>query len=126
MQQRTNGQHATALEKFMGGGFKEQVIVDPAAAAFKAELSSRGAWVTDADNGVGPGIASVSTMFHTRRLIVNKDECPRLCKGIPEYSWDPRAAKLGEEAPVKVNDDEVDALRYGVHGKIPVWRVAGV
>ena len=36
-----------------------------------------------------------------------------------------KAAKLGEDAPVKQNDDAVDALRYGIHGVVPQWRVTG-
>ena len=124
-QQRTDSQYALALEKFMDGR-KWQVIVPPEAASYKAELSSRGFWVTDADNAAVEGIHTVSTLLHTRRLIVNRDGCPRLCRRIPEYAWDDKAARVGDEQPKKVNDDECDALRYGVHGKIPSWRVAGV
>ena len=124
MRQRTDGQYADALETFMGSR-NHQVILPPEAASYKAELASRGFWVTDADNSVAEGIHTVSTMLQTRRLIINRDGCPRLCKSIPSYAWDDKAARAGDEAPKKVNDDEVDALRYGLHGKIPVWRVAG-
>jgi PBSX family phage terminase large subunit len=123
MQQRTDGQYADALEKFMGGR-NQQVIVPPEAASYKAELASRGFWVTDADNAVSEGIHTVSSLLYSRRLIINKDECPLLVRRIPEYVWDEAALRLGNEEPKKINDDEVDALRYGVHGKIPVWRVA--
>jgi PBSX family phage terminase large subunit len=122
---RTDGQYADALEKFMDGR-KWQVLVPPEAASYRAELESRGFWVTAADHAVSEGIHTVSTLLQTRRLIVNRDECPRLARRIPEYSWDDKAARAGNEEPKKINDDEVDALRYGVHGKIPVWRVAGV
>jgi PBSX family phage terminase large subunit len=125
MQQRTDSQYGDALIKFMGGT-NCQVILPPESASYHAELSSRGLWVTDADNAVSDGIHTVSTLLHSRRLIVNKDECPRLVRKIPEYAWSSKAAKLGKEEPLKIADDEVDALRYGVHGKIPVWRVAGV
>lgn len=124
MRQRTDGQYADALEIMMGGR-NCQVIVPPEAASYKAELASRGFWVTDAENAVSEGIHTVSTLLCRRKLVVNKDECPRLYKAIPAYSWDDKAARLGDEAPKKVNDDEVDALRYGVHGKIPAWRVSG-
>jgi hypothetical protein len=35
-----------------------------------------------------------------------------------------KAAKRGEEEPLKVNDHGPDACRYGVHTKIPAWRLA--
>lgn len=124
MRQRTDGQYAEALEKFMGNR-NHQVIVPPEAASYKAELASRGFWVTDADNAVSGGIATVSSMMYRRKLIVNKDGCPRLCKSILAYVWDDKAAKRGEEEPEKIADDEVDALRYGLHGKLPPWRVTG-
>jgi hypothetical protein len=41
------------------------------------------------------------------------------------YSWDPKAAKRGEEEPIKDKDDEPDALRYAVQTKIGhnAWRL---
>jgi PBSX family phage terminase large subunit len=124
MQQRTDGQYADALEKFMGNR-DHQVILPPEAASYREELSQRGFWVVAADNSVSDGIHTVSTLLHRRKVIINKDACPRLHKAIPAYSWDPKAAKLGDEAPLKQNDDEADALRYGLHGKLPSWFVTG-
>ena len=124
MRQRTDGQYADALEVFMGGR-SHQVIVPPEAASYRAELASRGFWCTAADNAVSEGIHTVSTLLSRRKVLINADECPRLVKAIPAYAWDDKAAKLGEEAPKKINDDEVDALRYGLHGKILAFRVSG-
>ena len=67
----------------------------------------------------------MSSLLARRKLLVSRDGCPELCKRIPQYGWDPNAAKTGKEQPLKVNDDDVDALRYGVHGKIPTYRVTG-
>ena len=124
MRQRTDGQYADALEIFMGGR-GHQVIVPPEAASYRAELASRGFWCTSADNAVSEGIHTVSTLLSRRKIMINADECPRLVKAIPAYAWDDKAAKLGDEAPKKINDDEVDALRYGLHGKILAYRVSG-
>ena len=120
--QRTDAQYADALEEFMGGR-QFQVILPPEAASYRAELVNRGFWVTPADNSVNEGIHTVSTMLSRRKLIINKQGCPRLCKAILAYAWNDKAAKLGNEEPNKMNDDEVDALRYGVHGKILNYRV---
>jgi PBSX family phage terminase large subunit len=122
MQQKTDGQYADDLEKFMGGK-GAQVIVPPEAASFKVELEHRGFWVTDADNAVSEGIHTVSTLLNQRRLLVNVDQCEKLEERIPSYAWDEKAAKRGEEQPLKQNDDDVDMLRYGVHGKIQAWRL---
>lgn len=120
--QKTDGQYADDLEEFGAMGF--EVRLPPEAASLRAELRLRGFWVADADNGVAEGIHTVSTMLARRTLRISKTGCPRLCKRLPQYAWDDKAAKRGEEGPLKVNDDEVDALRYGVHGKILPYRLA--
>jgi hypothetical protein len=107
------------------GGRGYQVIVPPEAASLRAELNLRGFWVTDANNAVTEGIHTVSTLLSRRKLRVNKDQCPELAKRIPTYAWDTAAAKAGKEQPLKVEDDDCDALRYGVHEKIPAWRMLG-
>jgi len=121
--QKTDGQYADDLEEFGAMGY--EVRLPPEAASLRAELLLRGFWVVNADNSVSEGIHTVSTLLARRKLLVSKTGCPRLWNRLPKYAWDSKAAKRGEEEPVKVNDDEVDALRYGVHGKIQQWRVSG-
>jgi hypothetical protein len=124
MRMKTDGQYVDDLIAF--GAEKHQVIVPPEAASMKAELSNRGLWVTEADNSVSEGIHTVSTLFARRKLRISLRGCPELAKRVPNYAWDEKAAKLGKEAPKKIEDDDCDALRYGVHGKIPPWRVTGI
>jgi hypothetical protein len=38
------------------------------------------------------------------------------------YAWDEKAAKRGEEKPVKQLDHGPDALRYYCYTKLPSWR----
>jgi len=123
MRMKTDGMYADDLVAF--GAQKSQIIVPPEAASFKAELINRGFWVTDADNSVSPGIHTVSTLLNRRKLRVSLRGCPELSKRIPTYAWDTNAAKVGKEQPLKFEDDDCDSLRYGVHGKIPSWRVSG-
>jgi hypothetical protein len=66
----------------------------------------------------------VSSLLATRRLLINVDHCEGLEKKILAYAWDDAARKRGDEEPLKVQDDDVDMLRYGVHSKIPQWRVS--
>lgn len=123
MRMKTDGQYVDDLVEF--GAEKFQVIVPPEAASLKAELVMRGFWVTDADNEVKEGIHTVSTLLARRKLRISKRGCPELCKRLPNYAWDDKASKRGVEQPLKVEDDDADALRYGVHGKIPQWRLTG-
>jgi hypothetical protein len=119
---KTDGQYVDDLIAF--GAEKHQIIVPPEAASFKQELIQRGLWVTDANNSVKEGIHTVATLFARRKLRISKRGCPELAKRIPNYAWDDDAAKRGIEQPRKTEDDDCDSLRYGVHGKIPQWRVS--
>jgi PBSX family phage terminase large subunit len=121
--QKTDGQYSEDLKAF--GALGCEVRVPPEAASLRAQLLLDGFWVVDADNSVAEGIHTVSTLLSRRMLKISKSGCPRLCKRIPTYAWDDKASRRGEEQPLKKEDDEPDALRYGVHGKIPVWRVKG-
>lgn len=122
MRMKTDGQYVDDLIAF--GAEKHQIIVPPEAASFKQELIQRGLWVTDANNSVKEGIHTVATLFARRKLRISKRGCPELAKRIPNYAWDDDAAKRGIEQPRKTEDDDCDSLRYGVHGKIPQWRVS--
>lgn len=119
--QKTDGQYADDLEAF--GAMGHEVRVPPEAASLRAELLLRGFWVVDADNSVGDGIHTVSTLLSRRKLRISQRGCPRLAKAVPNYAWNDKAALRGVEEPLKKDDDEADALRYGIHGKIPQWRV---
>lgn len=121
--QKTDGEYSQDLRDFGAEGC--EVRVPPEAASLRAQLLLDGFWVTDADNAVSEGIHTVSTLLGRRKLRISKAGCPRLAKRVPTYAWNKRSGLRGVEEPLKKEDDECDALRYGVHGKIPVWRVAG-
>jgi PBSX family phage terminase large subunit len=121
--QKTDKQYVDDLIAFMGPNCDAQVIVPPEAASFDAELTQRGIWKIDADNEVMDGIRMVSTMLQ-RRLIRIHRRCCCLIERLQTYAWDEKAALRGEEQPLKVKNDEPDALRYGVKTKIHAWRLA--
>jgi hypothetical protein len=123
MRQKTDGQYADDLAAFGAEG--HQVIVPPEALSLKNELVQRGFWVTDADNSVKEGIHTVAAMLSRRKLRISKRGCPNLARRVPNYAWDDQAARRGVEQPLKVEDDDCDSMRYGIHGKIPAWRVSG-
>jgi len=124
MRQKTDGQYADDLIEFMGPSKACEIRVPPECASFRAELVQRGLWVTDADNEVLEGIQTVSGMMTTRKIRIHKRKCADLIREIQFYCWDENASKRGKEQPLKQNDDDCDALRYGLHGKIPRWRFA--
>jgi hypothetical protein len=100
----------------------EWVFLDPAAASFRLQLFSDGVHnVAPAHNAVLPGIRTVRSLLATDLLKVSAS-CGKLIKYLPGYSWDPKATKKGQDQVLKVDDHEVDALRYAVYSSRALWR----
>jgi PBSX family phage terminase large subunit len=114
-------QYSRHLREWLGDRTPSGVYVDPAAADFRRQLwvdKMRG--VTLAENDVAPGIRTVASALSAGRLLVS-ERCEGLIETIGGYSWDEKAALLGLDKPVKEADDELDALRYGVHSSRWLW-----
>lgn len=120
--QKTDGQYRADLEEFLKSAPGAQVIVPPECASFEAELALAGIWFCIADNEVLDGIKTVSSMMALGRLRFHR-RCKRTIAGLQTHCWDPKASVRGEEQPLKVKDDEADAVRYGVKTKIAQWRL---
>jgi hypothetical protein len=56
---------------------------------------------------------------------IHAKNCPMTIKELEQYSWNEKAAKRGEEEPIKDNDHAPDALRMLVSKVIPKWRIGG-
>ncbi|MFF5972227.1 PBSX family phage terminase large subunit [Streptomyces sp. NPDC012769] len=98
------------------------VFVDPSAASFMTQLWADGVpGVAKADNTVKDGIRSVSVALGQNVLSVHRS-CKGLLGELPAYAWDEKAAAAGEDAPLKVDDHSVDALRYALHSTAHEWR----
>lgn len=86
------------------------VYVDPAAAALKDELKKKGIHPTNAKNKHEEGIGCIESLFALDLLFILA-ECENLVHELFTYSYKP-----GEKGQViKLGDDFVDALRYGVY-----------
>ena len=131
MAQMTDGQYADALDRWLqklresGGRFSTLDkprfwIVDPSAASFRTELRSRGLVQAKANNEVLDGIRTTSDLFSRGKLKVHRS-CRHLIDEITGYSWDDKAALLGEDKPLKVEDHGPDALRYGIRTTQNLW-----
>ncbi len=99
------------------------IVVDPSAASYIQALKKVHLSAYDAENAVMDGIRVVSALIATRRLLVH-ESCRSLIAEIPSYCWDPKAAEKGEDAPIKVADHAIDALRYGIYTTQSVWHNA--
>jgi PBSX family phage terminase large subunit len=106
---------------WMQGVRPHYIVVDPSAASFRAQLHQDGMSTVAANNEVLDGIRTVSSLMTAGKLKVSRD-CPALITEIPSYAWDDKAAKLGEDKPVKVADHGVDAARYGIFTTRSVWQ----
>lgn len=121
--QKTNGEYADDLQRFMGDDpqFFCPVVADPSAASFITELERRGVYVIPGDNDVLDGIRRTAQLFARRVLMVNR-RCRGFIGELQSYVWDAKAALAGVEKPVKQMDHGPDALRYYVNTCLPKWR----
>ena len=110
--QKTDAEYAEDLEAFLSGDRDAQVIVDPSAASFKAELKKRGFRVKDARNDVREGIAVTATLIGSRLLLAERSNTPCFRRELDSYVWDEKAREKGDERPVKDHDHAMDAMRY--------------
>jgi PBSX family phage terminase large subunit len=132
MRSKTDKEYADDLEMFAAGrgawagdGSDEPftIILDPSAASFRAELTSRGFYVRDADNEVIDGIRMTAALCNSGNVYLN-ERCENTDREMQTYAWNEKAAANGEEEPIKKNDHCPDAWRYYVKTEIPQWRLA--
>lgn len=90
---------------------KIQVAIDPAAKTLRLEFGRHGLSVVKAKNDVLPGIEFTRNMIYDGRLSFHPGMV-RTREEFGSYSWDPKASDRGEDRPIKVHDDCMDALRY--------------
>lgn len=141
--QKVNSEYAADLHRFIGDIPVRFIIPDPSATSFIAEvkksygyrvrLPNRQYEVQDGSKGqtkppaslkeqlrlVSSGILITSTLF-ARGILQIWEGCDGLIDAIPDYVWDEKTAlSTGQEKPIKQDDDDVDALRYGVFA---IWK----
>jgi PBSX family phage terminase large subunit len=127
----TDGEYSTALKTWLRdyrqpglhvpGVQPESVVVDPSAASFIQQMWRDGMTPTPADNAVADGIRLVSSVLGAGKLKVHRS-CKALIDEFPGYSWDEKKAMRGEDAPIKVDDHGLDAVRYGIKTTEGTWR----
>lgn len=94
------------------GSYCSDIFVDPSAKALKDEMTKRGMTYSNAMNSHVEGIGCVQTLLSTQRLYI-LDSCGDLIGEI--YSYRYKDNNTGKDEVVKVGDDLVDSMRYGVY-----------
>lgn len=109
---RTDSEHSAAFKDFLNYEHPTGIEVDPSAASFKIQLAHDGFHrVHSADNDVIDGIRRVANALATGKLLIH-ESCTCLIEQPQTYGWDTKKQEVGIDAPIKVNDHAVDALRY--------------
>lgn len=121
--QKTDSQYGDDMAAFMGDNpdLQSDIVADPSAASFIAELKGRGYIVKPGDNEVLDGIRVVAALFQSGKIKIH-ERCTGLITELRSYVWDDKAAQHGDEKPVKQLDHGPDALRYFCMTKLPKWR----
>jgi PBSX family phage terminase large subunit len=112
---KTNGELARDILELFERYPIRSVYLDPSAASFRAELRANGVHTCETDNDVSEGITRMTSMVAEGQVGIHMS-CTNLIREIEGYCWDSKASAKGEDAPMKVNDHAVDALRYAIMG----------
>lgn len=74
------------------------------------DMQCAGLDARNAHKDVIAGIGEVATLFKNRKLYIIEEAVDLFKEEIETYAW-----KDGADEPVKINDDVMDALRYGIY-----------
>lgn len=111
--QKTAVDYSRDLRKFVGD-LQPDIIVDPSATAFIAQLEEDGFYVIKGNNDVLNGITNVGIAL-SEGMVKYNESCVETKREFHSYVWDSKAAARGEDRPLKQNDHHMDADRYFIH-----------
>lgn len=124
--QKTDGEYADDLARFLQGRNVRAVYIDPSAASFKAEIQKRGLdHIYEAVNEVNDGIRFFSKLLHQGTIKICR-KCTHVIGEMQSYVWDPRSLKTGVDKPLKENDHSLDAIRYALFSHFPDGQLGSV
>ncbi len=109
--------HANGI-KLMEGAHDPQYAIDRSQLQMQIELAQYGIFATAAENNVVAGIERVKDWAIVNRLWIVKSRCPKLVHQSTRYRWkdtvNTQDESLGQQIPIKKDDDILDALRYAL------------
>lgn len=109
--QKTDEEYADDLEEFTENKNIKGIIIDPSAASFIACIKKRKFNVKKAKNEVLDGIRFTGSLLKNNKIAFIS-ECENTQKEFGSYVWDEKAARYGEDKPIKEHDHAMDAVRY--------------
>lgn len=109
--QKTDEEYADDLIEFTKDKNIKSIIVDPSAASFIACIKKRKFVVKKAKNEVLDGIRFTGSLLQNNKISFSA-KCVNTQKEFGSYVWDEKAAKYGEDKPIKEHDHAMDAVRY--------------
>ncbi len=119
--QKTDAEYSQDLQNFCREYLGEywqtklsRTYIDPSAESFQLQLRRDGIYsVTDANNEVLPGIATVATMMKMGDFAIHA-RCQNYINEMYSYVWDSKAQEKGIDQPLKIYDHCQDAGRYAI------------
>ena len=96
--QKTNKEFSEDLTAWLVGEEIRAVILDPAAASFKAQLEKDGYKVKKAKNDVLDGIRFVATLLLSGSIFIDQS-CENLIKEFASYIWTQRQESAAKDKP---------------------------
>lgn len=119
----TDAEYSTSVREWLGklAIDPEWTCVDPSAASFIQQLYRDGLTPVGADNSVVDGIRLVASLLAAGLLLVH-ESCEGWIGEAPGYTWDPKKALKGEDAPIKLNDHYLDGGRYAIKTTQSLWQ----
>lgn len=114
--QATYTQYAQDYINFIRGYHISGTTVDSAAQSFIRELRTFGVPVQGVNKSattVPEAISIIDGMLNRSTLLVHSD-CREIVREFESYSWDNKASETGVDRVIKLNDDILDAMRYGL------------
>ncbi len=109
--QKTDSEYADDMQQWLGDVKPRQIIIDPSAASFIAELKKRDYKIKKAKNDVLDGIRFVGTLLNQEKILFH-NSCQNTIQEFAAYIWDSKAIERGEDKPIKAHDHAMDAVRY--------------
>lgn len=107
--QKTDSEYYEMLVNLCDGFWVEDVVVDPSAASFIAEIRRHNRFnVRKAKNDVVDGIRVTGSMLKDGKVKIDKN-CEGIITEAKLYSWD---EKSNADRPLKSNDHAMDSMRY--------------
>lgn len=88
-----------------------RIAIDPAARTLRDEFIKRGLQPVKAKNDVLPGIEFTRELIRSGRLLFHS-ALQDILGEFRTYAWDPKASETGQDKPIKLGDDRMDAIRY--------------